>query len=153
MDVVPGARSSCGRCYGRGRCGWLVGTAPLVGLGEGVGRLDPVSWHSDRPPAHEELKSLVPPVQWPVHCMTVGQCWVSWAEASLQRWSLGLESAILYLNFSQFHGFPVMCLPLLSESQESRVMRMWLCSQSLATVSVISSTSHNCFLSVTQKYE
>jgi hypothetical protein len=51
MDVGPRACSSCGglwrisgRRYGLGRCGWLVGIAPLVGLGEGVGRLDPVPY-------------------------------------------------------------------------------------------------------------
>jgi hypothetical protein len=61
--------SSCGRqCWRSGwccRCGWcgcwLGGGRPVVGLVEGVGWLNPVGRHDNRPATHEDLKSLLLP--------------------------------------------------------------------------------------------
>jgi hypothetical protein len=71
MVVATGAFSSCGGlwwhgrwCYGRGYVDWQIeGVLPVVSPIEDVRQLDPVGWHGDRLPTHEELHCVPSPWQ------------------------------------------------------------------------------------------
>jgi hypothetical protein len=65
MNVVAEACALCSRlCYGWGCVDWWVEcVVSTVRPIEDVGRLHPVDWHRDGPPAHEKLHCLLPPWQ------------------------------------------------------------------------------------------